>query len=797
MIEYRSNRWGLAVVGLFLVAMLYISVQVRPSILQFHATWYALPSLIAFVANCAVFYRISRIRVKVPATYWYMVFLSTLVLWSGTELLQRLSITREGALYWSTLASVGWVLAPAVLLIFTLHYTKKVSWLRNQWTSIFFGVTVLAFLYVNLTTDAFIPFTRGELQMTAWGFNSGVERYFPLFFIWFEGLYLTAIVLILQVYFHDKQRNRRYQAAIFALGLLLPCVIGSITDGLLPIFGINFYPLSMTMSTINAVVTAYAILRFGLFSFNPATIAENILQTMEEGVVVLNPSYAVDYVNTRGLELLSYLEQDIIGLPVRRIFATHYAKVKHDILDVLKHERFAHIEKVEIETSKGVKIPVSLSAARVTDESGGIRGYIVTLTDITELESSLTELEASVDKVRQQNRNLTQLSHQLEEEKASVSRQVANRTQELNRSRAQLMASINSLEMGFIMVNTKNELVIMNQAATHILTTVGKVVHPAAVATHPEQSVKEIEHTLGRTVHLEDHVKACLEKAKSSELPEISVGGFFYHMYISPIVLKQRVIGAVLIIQDITEAKVLDRSKDEFFSIASHEMRTPLTAITGYAELIKGMYADKLADKKFNQMVEGISEGGHRMTRIVNDFLNMSRLEQGRIVMDMMPVNIPLLIEQTCEELKPLADEKNITLRMVFHERPRLQAMGDRDRIKEVLINLVGNALKFSDNGSITISAELHHAVVQVRVHDHGKGIVLQNQQLLFRKFQQAGESLIARDTSNGTGLGLYISKLMIEGMGGSIFLESSAPHQGSTFSFTLPLASNTADRVS
>jgi len=778
--------------------MLFVSVQVRPSILHFHATWYAVPSLIAFLANSALLFGISRIRVKVTATYWYLVFLSTLVLWSGSELLQRLSVTREGALYWSTLASVGWIFVPAVLLIFTLYYTRRAEWLRNQWTTIFLVVSVLAFLYLNLTTNAFIPFTQGQLQMTAWGFNSGVEKYFPVFFIWFEGLYLTAIALIVIHYFQVRSRESKYQAAIFIVGLLLPCVVGTITDGLLPIFGINLYPLTMTLSTINAVVTSYAILRYGLFSFNPATIAENILQTMEEGVVVLNPTYAIDYVNSRGLELLQYVEQDLIGLPMRRLFVTKYAALKRDVLDVLKHERFAHIEKTEIETGKGEKIPVSVSAARITDESGGVRGYIVTLTDITALESSLTHLEASVHQVKQQNRNLTLLSHQLEEEKASVSRQVAERTRELNRSRAQLLASINSLEMGFIMVNTKNELVIMNQAANHILTVVDNVVHQSKITAYkPEQSIREIERTFGRTIHFEDHVKECLEKAKSVELSEIAVGGFFYKVYISPIVLKQRVIGAVLIIQDITEAKVLERSKDEFFSIASHEMRTPLTAITGYAELIKGMYVDKMADKKFGQMVEGISEGGQRMTRIVNDFLNMSRLEQGRMVMEVAPVDIAQLIEQTKEELQDLADEKVIQLRTVFHDRPQLWALGDSDRIKEVLINLVGNALKFSEHGSVTISAELHHDTIQVRVHDHGKGILLKNQQLLFRKFQQAGESLIARDTSNGTGLGLYISKLMIEGMGGSIFLESSAPHQGSTFSFTLPLASQPANQVS
>jgi signal transduction histidine kinase len=118
---------------------------------------------------------------------------------------------------------------------------------------------------------------------------------------------------------------------------------------------------------------------------------------------------------------------------------------------------------------------------------------------------------------------------------------------------------------------------------------------------------------------------------------------------------------------------------------------------------------------------------------------------------------------------------------------------GDKNRTKQVIYNLVGNALKFTDKGSITMEIKQDGPLLKVLISDTGPGISAGAQQLLFHKFQQAGDSLITRDTAHGTGLGLYISKLIVENMGGSIQLESSVPGTGSVFSFSLPSAKHHA----
>jgi two-component system sensor histidine kinase ChiS len=147
------------------------------------------------------------------------------------------------------------------------------------------------------------------------------------------------------------------------------------------------------------------------------------------------------------------------------------------------------------------------------------------------------------------------------------------------------------------------------------------------------------------------------------------------------------------------------------------------------------------------------------------------------------------MAEDVVKEYVTTGSMKKILLQIMPSQQPIAQGIGDRDRVKQVLINLIGNSLKFTESGNIIISFEMKNSLVITKVTDTGKGIPQENQALLFRKFQQASASLYTRDDVQGTGLGLYISKMMMEGMGGSIWLVSSEIGRGSTFAFSLPVA--------
>jgi signal transduction histidine kinase len=243
----------------------------------------------------------------------------------------------------------------------------------------------------------------------------------------------------------------------------------------------------------------------------------------------------------------------------------------------------------------------------------------------------------------------------------------------------------------------------------------------------------------------------------------------------------------VILIDNITEEKMLERTRNEFFTIASHELRTPLTAIQGFVSLLKTYFADRISDPEVNHIIDNIGLSSSRLLKLVNDFLNVSRLEQGKIEFKTEIFDISVAIDEVIHEIGNLAEKKHIYLILKKQDTAVLYVNADRDKIKQISANIIGNAIKFTNQGGITVTVEENDGLVRTSIRDTGKGIPQISQNLLFRKFQQAENNLLTRDVNNGTGLGLYISKKFIEKMNGTIRLEQSKENEGSTFVFSLP----------
>jgi signal transduction histidine kinase len=367
---------------------------------------------------------------------------------------------------------------------------------------------------------------------------------------------------------------------------------------------------------------------------------------------------------------------------------------------------------------------------------------------------------------------------QLAQEAIIIERKVVERTQQLQEARARLLASINSLEMGYIMTDNRPAIALMNQSATNILTKIG--------VTKP--TLEDLQQRLGNSFNITQKIQEVMNKRGVLNLKDLQFDRTFLQIFISPIQQDDTVIGAVVLIQDVTEAKVIERSKDEFFTIASHELRTPLTIIRGNVNNIGTLHKAALEDKELADKIDTIERSTTKLIHIVNDLLTVSRLEQHRATFAKTPVDIPAVFETTQKELSTLADEKKISL-VIDQLPPDLpKPIADTERVKEVLMNLVGNAIKFTDQGAVTMRAVAQGRFVKIQIVDTGHGIAPANQNLLFHKFQQAGDSILSRDVSGGTGLGLYISKQLVEAMGGAIALEKSEVNKGSIFSFILPV---------
>jgi signal transduction histidine kinase len=223
--------------------------------------------------------------------------------------------------------------------------------------------------------------------------------------------------------------------------------------------------------------------------------------------------------------------------------------------------------------------------------------------------------------------------------------------------------------------------------------------------------------------------------------------------------------------------------KSQFLANMSHELRTPLNAILGYTELMAdGAYGEP--SEKMLGILKRLEANGKHLLGLINDVLDLSKIEAGQLVLELSDYCVQDIAQTVRSTLEPLASDKKLAFKLEL--APDLPpGHGDGRRLTQVLINLVGNAIKFTDAGEVAVKAEANNGSFYVSVRDTGPGISATDQARLFQEFQQADNAITRK--KGGTGLGLAISKRIIEMHGGKIWVESQ-PGQGSTFAFRLPV---------
>jgi signal transduction histidine kinase len=225
----------------------------------------------------------------------------------------------------------------------------------------------------------------------------------------------------------------------------------------------------------------------------------------------------------------------------------------------------------------------------------------------------------------------------------------------------------------------------------------------------------------------------------------------------------------------------LDKEKSEFVSIASHQLRTPLTAISGYASmLIEGSYG-KLS-KKAAEAISRIYQSSGRLVLIIEDFLDITKIEQGRMTYQFVTVDMKGLLQGLVEEMQPRAKEKNMEIILNSVDQGSYNATADLGKIRQVISNLIDNAIKYSGVGKIdvTLTRDLVRGKIHVSIHDTGIGISPKTMEKLFQKFSRAEG--VKKIYTEGSGLGLYVAQEMVKAHHGRIWAESEGEGKGSTF---------------
>jgi NtrC-family two-component system sensor histidine kinase KinB len=340
-------------------------------------------------------------------------------------------------------------------------------------------------------------------------------------------------------------------------------------------------------------------------------------------------------------------------------------------------------------------------------------------------------------------------------------------------------AIIRSIDDGIILVDAEFKVTGMNPMARRILD-----IQPDSP---PNRHFLEVV----KSAELFNYINQSMQSGKPPNIEEkenvftVERNGTRYHYQfsITPVSGKKGVlIGVVLLLRDVTRLTELDRLKSEFVMTASHELRTPLTSIGMSIDLLMESGRKKLDDKE-QELLSAAHEDVQRLKVLVNNLLDLSRIEAGKIEMEFSSVPVRLLFEKVYSIFKKQVEEKRISLS--FHspeEIPDVKA--DSDKIIWVLTNLISNALHYAPQGGhIHLSADSFLPYNQISVHDDGPGIPFEYQSKIFDKFVQIKSGKVL----GGSGLGLTICKEIVRAHGGTIWVES-VPGAGSTFTFTLPI---------
>lgn len=366
--------------------------------------------------------------------------------------------------------------------------------------------------------------------------------------------------------------------------------------------------------------------------------------------------------------------------------------------------------------------------------------------------------------------------------------EVEERTREVEEKQKYLETIISSIGEGIIVIDRNFAITLVNPAATKILDIVpseflGKNIFNALPMFKDGQALAHDTHPIFHALAIKNVVVGNLEDNytyKTSNHLEFPVS-----LIVTPLFITEIFIGGVILFRDITEVKKLEDARTNFISIASHQLRTPLTSMRWFVEMLLAGDAGIINEEQ-KHFITRVYEGTDRMINLVNLLLQIARVEAGRVKIEPVSLSIKELVEDVCALLKSTIDQKNQRIDITTNPDPFPIVAMDKDIIWQVLQNLISNANRYApEQSTIFVSIIQKEDVIEMAVKDSGIGIPPDQQSRIYEKFFRAENAV--KLVPEGSGLGLALVKSLVEGWGGRLWFESEE-NKGTTFYFTVPL---------
>jgi PAS domain S-box-containing protein len=521
-----------------------------------------------------------------------------------------------------------------------------------------------------------------------------------------------------------------------------------------------------------------------------------------------------------------YQEVELINKPVYFLFKDK-GKIENFVIRAISRRSTVETEGAII-TKQGREIPVNISVLATTNEKNEFDGYFLTITDITETKRFEQELERRIKertkelekakeklqeserileiKVSARTRQLRETAQTLEEKVKERTKILEERTKELERkadteekSRTALLNLAEDLEQASAKAQEEKEktLAIVDNFADALFffnnNKKAEMINPEVEKTFNIKSSEVIGKSFFDLREGNNNLKAVFDSIIEEEGKEVFRKEVrldkddFVEVTSIPIFQKDEVIGTLVDVHDITREKNIEKVKTEFVSLAAHQLRTPLAGIKWTLETVLEEKDEANLPEEIVDFIKKATEANDRMVSLVNDLLNVTRIEEGRYVYDPKNVDMKKVIEASLKEHKEEIEKKGIKFSLIQPEEDVSFVKADEEKLTVVVQNFLDNALKYTKEGEISLKLEelKEEKKIRVSVSDTGVGIPEEEKIKMFNKFVR-GENVQRMDTE-GSGLGLFISKNIIEAHKGEIGFDSKEG-EGSVFFFILPV---------
>ena len=645
------------------VALIATRFSTDPAMLQLHFNAYAIISIVAASTTLLILLQIIIRNSHTEETGWFLLVLLGQILFAGSEAMQRCSLDKGSAVFWSQMGGAGVSILGTGLFLFAVAYAKPARARPAILGPLLLWVTTIVTVYYS-EGNLFFNNNPSQIKSYPWGYNNDPGSAFVLALIWavLPGL-IAGVILLLFRRSTDNPLLRK-QSLLFAIAISIPLIMAGITDGVLPALHIESIPPLATMfEVVTCLIISYGTSKYQFFQVNQAALAENVLSSMNEAVVVTQADFSIEYINNEAERLLKRTTAELRHVKIDTLFTPDsWTKINGFIQGTSNVIGVNGFDDIAVIDQTGAETPVRAVVTGL--QEGKYQAHVFVISDITDIVDSYHKLESDANQIRTLLEDAKRLENQLETEKNSISQIVDLRTNELRRAQ--------------------------------------------------------------------------------------------------------------------TELKESDRLKTEFIMLGSHNLRTPITIMASSLEVLKQTQDEARRQELFNSLGQGID----RLKDFVEDMVSIVSLESGS-GLEHAPTTIASLLAPVVADANALATTKpDITFSADIRDQEAI-LNANTVRLQGALSNIVSNAFKFTQSGRIEIVGHRINNSYGIIFSDTGIGIAADELPRIFTMFHRGTDTL--QYEYEGKGIGLYLTKLIIDEHGGTIQVQST-PGSGSTFTVSLPL---------